>query len=105
MLTLKPHVLSAQTVAVGAASLLSGIMTPVDAQAPPAAAATQSAPPRTPQGTPDLSGYWELRFDSAYVPKARLSAKLTPARIAAQTKKDAHAMRWCNWLGAPFSMT
>ena len=90
-------------VAVASATLLSRVVAPVAAQAP--AAAPASTLPRSPQGTPDLSGYWELRFDSANVPKAKLSPKLTPARLAAQAKKDAHAMRWCNWLGAPFSMT
>jgi hypothetical protein len=67
-------------------------------------APTAAPVPRTPQGTPDLSGYWELRFDSANIPKARLRPSVTPAKIAVQAKKDAHAMRWCNWLGASFMM-
>ena len=43
-----------------------------------AGTAAPAAPvPRTPQGTPDLSGYWELRFDSENIPKARLTAGMT----------------------------
>ena len=68
------------------------------------APAPASEIPRSPQGTPDLSGYWELRFDSSNIPRARLKPAMTPARLAAQAKKDAHAMRWCNWLGTPFMM-
>jgi hypothetical protein len=79
-----------------------GPMTRLGAQA--GATAPAAPVPRTPQGTPDLSGYWELRFDSANIPKARLTAGMTRARLAAQAKKDAHAQRWCNWLGASFMM-
>ena len=77
----------------------------IELSAQGAGQAPAAAPvPRTPQGTPDISGYWELRFDSANIPKARLKPSVTPVKIAAQAKKDAHAMRWCNWLGASFMM-
>ena len=84
------------------AATTSGPVTRLRAQAGTAAPAAPV--PRTPQGTPDLSGYWELRFDSENIPKARLTAGMTAARLAAQAKKDAHAQRWCNWLGASFMM-
>ena len=45
-----------------------------------------------------------MRFDSENIPKARLTAGMTAARLSAQAKKDAHAQRWCNWLGASFMM-
>jgi hypothetical protein len=56
------------------------------------------------QTTPDLSGYWELSFDSRRVPSADLAPGVTPAAMAAQAAKDAHAVRWCNFLGLPAAM-
>lgn len=70
----------------------------------PAQAPVPAAVPRSPQGTPDLSGYWELHFDSANIPRANLTAGMTRAVLDAQARKDAHAQRWCNWLGTPFMM-
>jgi hypothetical protein len=102
------RVMSSLWVACAVASAAAGVtalgIRPLAAQGRGGTPAVESVP-RSPQGTPDLSGYWELRFDSANVPKARLRARLTPARVAAQSRKDAHAMRWCNWLGTPFAMT
>lgn len=51
--------------------------------------------------TPDLSGYWELSFDSRRVPPAQLVPSVTPAMIAERARRDAHAIRWCNILGMP----
>ena len=51
---------------------------------------------------PDLSGYWELRYDSMHVPRASLVAPMTPALADAQARHDAEAIRWCNNLGVPF---
>jgi len=58
------------------------------------------------QDTPsrDLSGFWELNFDSRIVPRASLVPTVTPARIGARAKGDAYAIRWCNLLGMPFIM-
>ena len=98
--------LIALAVAVATAAVLSMRMPPAAAQAPAGGPAPAAAPiPRSAQGTPDLSGYWELRFDSPNVPRARLKPAINAARLQAQAKKDAHAMRWCNWLGTPFMMT
>lgn len=96
----------ALAVTAAAASALSMRMPPAAAQTPASGPTSVAASvPRSPQGTPDLSGYWELRFDSPNVPKARLKPALAAAKLDAQAKKDAHAMRWCNWLGTPFAMT
>ena len=57
-----------------------------------------------PSVTPDISGFWELAFDSRSVPRASLLPTITRARIDARAKKDAYAVRWCNLLGVPFVM-
>jgi hypothetical protein len=54
--------------------------------------------------SPDLSGYWELRFDSRNVPPASLAAAATAADHAAQLKHDADAIRWCHFFGVPYMM-
>jgi hypothetical protein len=56
------------------------------------------------QGSPDISGFWELSFDSRRVPAASLVPAITPAVLAKQAEKDAHAIRWCNYLGLPAAM-
>ena len=53
---------------------------------------------------PDISGFWELNFDSRRVPPANLLPTVTRAKIAARAKGDAYAIRWCNLLGVPFVM-
>jgi hypothetical protein len=52
----------------------------------------------------DISGYWELSFDSRHVPPAALAATVTPAVRAAKRKQDDYATRWCNWIGMPAAM-
>jgi hypothetical protein len=56
------------------------------------------------QSSPDISGYWELSFDGRRVPAANLAPSVTPALLAKQAEKDAHAIRWCNYLGLPGAM-
>jgi len=57
------------------------------------------------QGKPtDLSGYWELKFDSRNVPPASLIAPATAAERAALVKHDADAIRWCHFFGMPYMM-
>jgi hypothetical protein len=53
-------------------------------------------------GHPDISGYWELRYDSMYVPRASLVTPMTPALADAQARHDIEAIRWCNNLGVPY---
>lgn len=64
----------------------------------------QGTPGRQSAGPPDLSGFWELSFDSRKVPQASLLPAVTRTRIDARAKADAHAIRWCNLLGMPFLM-
>ena len=55
------------------------------------------------QQHPDLSGYWELRYDSQNIPQA----SLTPEVLAggpAQIRHDIEAVRWCNPIGMPAIM-
>jgi hypothetical protein len=52
----------------------------------------------------DISGFWELNFDSRRVPRASLLPAVTSARIDARASGDAYALRWCNLLGLPFVM-
>src|SRR5215831_15678624 len=63
-----------------------------------------SAAAQQPQSKPDISGFWELRFDSKNVPRASLDAKVTPKDIEAHRQKDLMAIRWCNFLGVPALM-
>ena len=52
---------------------------------------------------PDLSGFWELRFDSRNVPPASLTPDA--AKMAGQQRAhDTHAIRWCYNFGVPFLM-
>jgi hypothetical protein len=52
----------------------------------------------------DISGFWELSFDSRKVPAADLAPGVTKEMIAEHARADAHAIRWCNLLGTPFIM-
>jgi hypothetical protein len=56
------------------------------------------------QGSPDISGFWELSFDSRHVPTASLAPAVTPAVLAKQADQDGSAIRWCNFLGLPMAM-
>jgi hypothetical protein len=55
------------------------------------------------QQHPDLSGYWELRYDSFSVPAASLIDSGVAA-AATQARNDLEAIRWCNNLGVPYMM-
>jgi hypothetical protein len=56
------------------------------------------------QGPPDISGFWELPFDGRRVPPARLAPAMTASALAKLAERDAHAVRWCNFLGLPAAM-
>ena len=68
------------------------------------ALAAPGTPGLQPSGPREISGFWELSFDSRKVPQAQLVPTVTRAKIEARTKADAHAIRWCNLLGMPFLM-
>jgi hypothetical protein len=53
---------------------------------------------------PDLSGFWQLQFDSKNVPKASLTAAAREVDGEAQYHRDLYAIRWCNHLGMPSLM-
>ena len=52
----------------------------------------------------DLSGYWELRYDSMSVPPALLAIPATAELAQTEARHDLEAIRWCNNLGVPFIM-
>jgi len=53
---------------------------------------------------PDLSGYWELHYDSFNVPRAALTPP-AQAAVAARLKKDTDAVRGCINIGMPALMS
>ena len=63
-----------------------------------------SAPQAAVAVSRDISGFWELSLDSQNVPRASLVPSVTAAVLAAHSAKDAHAVRWCNFLGMPALM-
>src|SRR5438876_7093610 len=56
-----------------------------------------------PPSHPDLSGYWELRFDSSSVPTASLTPQAAGDQ-ANQRRLDRDAIRWCINVGVPALM-
>lgn len=66
------------------------------------AQAPGSAPPSSVDR--DVSGFWELSFDSRNVPPADLLPSVTRDQVEARAAADRHATRWCNLLGMPFLM-
>lgn len=87
-----PVLLIAGAVTLANAAAVQAPQGPPASVAPPAAAA------------PDISGFWELSFDSRKVPAASLVTTVTRAKLQARQKGDAYAVRWCNLLGVPFIM-
>lgn len=53
---------------------------------------------------PDLSGFWQLKFDSENVPAASLTTLAAQADSEAQYRHDMYAIRWCNHIGMPAMM-
>jgi len=82
-----------------AAGLLAGLSS--SAQAPQGVPMARQAPvPRDAAGHPDISGYWELRYDSRSVPPANLTQDAI-SREPAQRQHDVLAMRFCALVGMP----
>jgi hypothetical protein len=54
--------------------------------------------------TPNLSGFWELRFDSRNVPPALLTTAMAAEARDVQFQLDMKAIRWCHFLGVPYVM-
>jgi hypothetical protein len=55
-------------------------------------------------GQPNVSGFWELRFDSRNVPPALLTSAAAGEDRDVQFKLDMKALRWCHFLGVPYVM-
>ena len=54
--------------------------------------------------TPNLSGFWELHFDSKNVPPAILTPAMAAEDKSVQFKSDMNALRWCHFFGVPYVM-
>lgn len=71
------------------------------AQGPEGVPMVRPAPvPRDAAGNPDISGYWELRYDSRSVPAASLTEQAV-SEEAAQRQHDLLAIRFCALVGMP----
>jgi hypothetical protein len=53
---------------------------------------------------PNLSGFWELHFDSKNVPPAPLRPDIAAEDKTTQYKRDMAEIRWCHFMGVPYSM-
>ena len=60
---------------------------------------------QTKGATPNLTGYWQLQFDSRNVPRAQLTPKAASANQEELAKHDMQEIRWCHLLGIPYLMT
>lgn len=56
------------------------------------------------KATPNLSGYWELHFDSMNVPPAQLAPAIASENPEVQFKHDMYEIRWCHFFGVPYVM-
>ena len=61
----------------------------------------QNRPASTP---PDISGMWELGYDSRSVPAASLTAQAAAADKKVVLSHDLNAIRWCQMVGLPLLM-
>jgi hypothetical protein len=68
----------------------------------PAASFLAPAPARA--ETPNLSGFWEMHFDSRNVPPAALTPVMANEDKSVQYKLDMFATRWCHFFGVPYVM-
>ncbi len=52
----------------------------------------------------DLSGFWELHFDSTNIPPAALTQQAAGEDPAVQYRHDLNEVRWCHFFGVPYVM-
>jgi hypothetical protein len=69
-------------------------------------ATAQTAAHKETSGKPtlNLSGYWELHFDSMNVPPAQLASAFSSEDPSVQFKHDIYEIRWCHFFGVPYVM-
>ena len=58
----------------------------------------------SPNSHPNLTGFWELRFDSKNVPPAALTPAMAAEDRKVQYQLDMKAIRWCHFFGVPSVM-
>lgn len=92
---LKNHIFVGGTVLV---SILAFAARPIGGQGRNAGTSVSSP-------TSDLSGFWELKYDSENVPQASLTPAMAKADRDAQALHDRKVIRWCNHVGMPFLMS
>src|SRR5690242_12285732 len=66
--------------------------------------ALQAASAQPGRAATNLSGYWELQFDSRNVPPAPLRPEVAAEDREAQYKREMAEIRWCHFFGLPYSM-
>src|SRR5579871_6894840 len=54
--------------------------------------------------SPNLSGFWELHFDSINAPPAALTPAVAAEDPGVQYKHDMYEVRWCHFFGVPYVM-
>ena len=66
----------------------------------------QGPGPARPASAPvrDISGFWALSLDGRKIPQAKLLPRVTRAMLDLHTRRDVHAIRWCNLFGMPLIM-
>lgn len=90
--------------AVCAAGLLAFCGFPALAQTAWAQTTTAQTKARSEPAAPNLSGSWELRFDSKNVPPASLTPEMANEDRSVQYRRDMAAIRWCHFFGTPYAM-
>ena len=95
---------SSRVVVLGVA-LLCGLPAGAQDAAPPVAPApVPTTTDMNGKSVPDLTGYWELHYDSENVPFASLTAAAMKDDKEARRKADMNVLRWCNKTGVPYAM-
>jgi hypothetical protein len=52
----------------------------------------------------NISGFWQLRYDSRNIPRASLTPAAAKLSSVEQAKNDMHVIRWCILVGVPAMM-
>src|SRR4051812_41981989 len=60
--------------------------------------------PASPKSSANLSGFWELHFDSRNIPPASLVSGIASENPRIQFDHDMNEVRWCHFFGLPYVM-